>query len=259
MLRAAKRNAPEPQVGSRTEASRMACQKARRSSGPSLWAMTSLAKRSTSRLRVMRSFTTSASPDASLARTSCVTLAAGDDFAPRLRGQRVVVRRGGVPAAALRYVVNARGDVVGQVKGRFQAHGVFRLPGVPRDAVAHGGVDVSVRVVPQQAPDAAVRPEGHGTLLAGGVKQEGDDRAAPNVAGDVLLGVVSAHLLLVDVLLKNVAKHVRVNLVVLPVGPLVQVPAVAVKEVGRRAQRRRPVWRLRGCPSPTHAGRRGRR
>ena len=45
------------------------------------------------------------------------------------------------------------------------------------------------------------------------------------------LGVVGAHLLLVDVLLEDVAQNVRVDLVVLAVGPLIQVPAVAVEEV----------------------------
>ena len=69
-MRAAKRNAPEPQVGSRTATSRMACQKARSSSGPSLWAMTSLANRSTFRFSVMRSLTSRTSPAASLALTS---------------------------------------------------------------------------------------------------------------------------------------------------------------------------------------------
>ena len=48
-----------------------------------------------------------------------VSLTAGHDLTPGLCGQRVVVRRRGVPAAALGYVVDARGDVFGQVEGRF--------------------------------------------------------------------------------------------------------------------------------------------
>ena len=47
-----------------------------------------------------------------------VASAAGDDLAPRLGGQRVVVGSGGVPAAAFGHVANARGDVVGQLKER---------------------------------------------------------------------------------------------------------------------------------------------
>ena len=93
------------------------------------------------------------------------------------------------------------------------------------------GIDVAVGVVPQQPPDTAVRPEGNRALLPGGVEQKGDDGVAGDVAGDVLLGVVGPHLFLVDVLLEDVAEHVRVDLVVLPVGSLVQMPAVAVKEL----------------------------
>ena len=93
------------------------------------------------------------------------------------------------------------------------------------------GVDVAVGVVPQQAPDAAVRPEGHRACLPGGVEEEGDHGVARDVAGDVLLGVVGAHLFLVDVFLEDIAEDVRVDLVVFPVRPLVQVPAVAVEEV----------------------------
>ena len=67
---AANRNAPEPHVGSRTETSRSAFQKARTSSGPSLPAITSRANFSTSRLYVTRSLTDATSPAASRARTS---------------------------------------------------------------------------------------------------------------------------------------------------------------------------------------------
>ena len=66
--------------------------------------------------------------------------------------------------------------------------------------------------------------------LAQLVEQERQDRVAADVAGDVLLGVVRAHLLLVDVLLEDVAQHVRVDLVVGAQGALVQVPGVLVEE-----------------------------
>ena len=65
----------------------------------------------------------------------------------------------------------------------------------------------------------------------GAIKEEGDDGVAADVAGDVLLGVVGAHLLLVDVFFENVAEHVGVDLVVLAQGAVVEVPLVGVEEV----------------------------
>ena len=62
--------APEPQVGSSTETSTMAFQKARTSSGPSLLAITSWANFSMLRLQVMRSLIDVISPASSLARIS---------------------------------------------------------------------------------------------------------------------------------------------------------------------------------------------
>ena len=64
------------------------------------------------------------------------------------------------------------------------------------------------------------------------------DRVLADVFGDVLLGVVRAHLLLVDVLLEDVAEHVGIDLVVGAQRALVEVPLVA----GRRSRRcaRRP-------------------
>ena len=104
-----------------------------------------------------------------------ITGTAGHDLAPSLGWQRVVVRRRGVPTAALRHVADASGDVIGQVERRFKALGFFDLPRVPGGAVTDGGVDVAVWVVPQQTPDASVRPEGHGALLLSGVEQKRDN------------------------------------------------------------------------------------
>ena len=183
-----------------------------------------------------------------------VALSSGDDFTPGLGGQRVVLRRRGVPAASLGHVVDAGGDVGGKVEGAVtltpapvsgtgqalshdgrgggvEAGWILGVAGVPCDAVAYGGVDVAVGVFLQQTPDAAVRPEGHGAFLPRRVEQEGDDRVAGDIAGDVLLGVVGPHLLLVDVLLEDVAEHIRVDLVVLPAGALVEMPAIFVEEV----------------------------
>ena len=52
-----------------------------------------------------------------------------------------------------------------------------------------------------------------------------------DVAGDVFLGVVRAHLLLVDVFLEDVAQHVGVDLAVVAQRALVQTPVIGVEEV----------------------------
>ena len=90
---------------------------------------------------------------------------------------------------------------------------------------------VSVRVVSQQSPHAAAWRERHRTLFPGRVEKERNNRVPRDVPGDVLLGVVRAHLLLVDVLLEDIAQDIGIDLVVVPGGPFVQVPLVAVEEV----------------------------
>ena len=69
-----------------------------------------------------------------------------------------------------------------------------------------------------------------GQPLLGAVEEEGDDGVAADVAGDVLLGVVGAHLLLVDVFFEDVAEHVGVDLVVVSQGAVVEMPLVGVEE-----------------------------
>ena len=64
----------------------------------------------------------------------------------------------------------------------------------------------------------------------GAVEEEGDDGIAADVAGDVLLGVVGPHLLLVDVFFEDVAEHVGVDLIVVAEGAVVEMPLVGVEE-----------------------------
>ena len=97
--------------------------------------------------------------------------------------------------------------------------------------MSDGRIDVSVRVVAQQSPHSAAWRERHGTRFPGRVEKERNNRAPRDVPGDVLLGVVRAHLLLVDVLLEDIAQDVGIDLVVVSGGPFVQVPLVAVEEV----------------------------
>ena len=161
------------------------------------------------------------SPAASLARTSCVALAAGHDLAPDLGGQGVrrPARAGSTPSA-----LGPRRRTPAAISGgQRQRH----------DALAHRGVDVAVGVVRQQPPDATAR-RSKAILAASArarVEQEGDDRVLADVVGDVLLGVVGPHLLLVDVLLEDVAQHIGVDLVVGAQRALVEVPVVRVEEV----------------------------
>ncbi len=96
---------------------------------------------------------------------------------------------------------------------------------------AHRRVDVAVGVGGQQAPQRPARL-GRGRLLAlHRIQQVGEDRVLADVVGDVFLGVVGAHLLLVDVLLEDVAQHVGVDLVVVAQWAVVQMPLILVEEV----------------------------
>ena len=63
------------------------------------------------------------------------------------------------------------------------------------------------------------------------IEQARNDGVAADVAGDVFLRVVGAHLLLVDVLLEDVAQHVWIDLVVVAQRAVVKVPLVGVEEI----------------------------
>ena len=92
------------------------------------------------------------------------------------------------------------------------------------------GVDVPIGIVAPQPPQKAVGLESDGALLFGGVEQERDDRVLADVLGNVFLGVVGPHLLLIDVLFEDVADDVGVDLVVCSQGAFVQVPGKLVEE-----------------------------
>ena len=124
MLSAAKRNAPEPQVGSRTDIPRVAAFAVAVEGVPEgaeqfrplalrddvLGETLDVEIEGDEVVDVLHFARGEFGPD------FLIALATGDDLAPCLRGQRVVVRRGGVPAAAPGYVVNPRGDVVREVE-----------------------------------------------------------------------------------------------------------------------------------------------
>ena len=134
----------------------------------------------------------------------------------------------------------------------------FFVVDVVGDAVADGLVEVAVGIVLEQLPDS-VGAEGDCAALLGAVEEEGDDGVAADVAGDVLLGVIGAHLLLVDVFLKDVAEYVGVDLVV-------GCAAGGRRDATGRRRRRRISSRMlrQGCRCPGsrargHGRRRGRR
>ena len=81
----------------------------------------------------------------------------------------------------------------------------------------------------RQTPPPGLKAMGHSFFRL--IEQEGNDGVSANVAGDVFLGVVGPHLLLVDVLLEDVAKDVRVDFLVVVEWPVVQVPLVGIEEI----------------------------
>ena len=156
-----------------------------------------------------------------------VALPAGHVLAPRLGRQGVLRRSRVVPAAALRHVIQPRGDFGRQFALVGQD---FPLVNVIRDAVADGVVDVPVRVVRQQPPDFAAGLERTRTIPFDPVEQARHDGVAADVAGDVFLGVVGVHLLLVDIFLEDVAQRVEVDLVIAAQRPVVEMPLIGVEE-----------------------------
>ena len=143
------------------------------------------------------------------------TLAAGYGFAPDLGRQFVGLGRLGVPQRALRHVRHARGDLGWQ--GLFQP-------------AQHRLEDIALGVFLQQ------RPIGRGRDM---VDEEGHNRAAADVFGDVFFGVVGTHLALVDVLFEDIAQHVGVDFVArIAQLAVVEVPGPTVEERKNLFERR---------------------
>ena len=78
-------------------------------------------------------------------------------------------------------------------------------------------VDITIRIIAKQLPDFAFGAERFGIAASCLFKQIGNDRVFGDVFSDVFLGVVRPHLLLVDVLFKNVTKHIRIDFLVVAV------------------------------------------
>lgn len=129
--------------------------------------------------------------------------------------------------------IQPRGDAGGQRDFLVQRLALLRVCGlvIPRDAVADRRIDIAVGVALEQCPHRILALEGRFHLRLHGVEEKREDGVLPDVLGDVLLGVVGPHLLLVDVLLEDVAEDVRVDLLVIAQGTLIEVPLVAVEVV----------------------------
>ena len=127
-------------------------------------------------------------------------------------------------------------------------------------AILHGVVEIAVGVVAQQMPDVA--PSGSKADCVpsrGRVEKKGQNRVLADIAGDILFGVIGPHLLLVDILLKDIAQHIGVNLVISMQRAVVEMPVELVEEVKDVARRLCRVSGYQGRTPPTHAHRRGRR
>ena len=100
-------------------------------------------------------------------------------------------------------------------------------------SVLNGIIDVFVAALLQGLPDVTLFLE---ILLRGGllnaVEKEGQDAVLAYVFRDVFLGVVGSHLgTVVDVLLKNVAQHVGVDVFARCCDAGIQMPAPFIEEI----------------------------
>ena len=91
-------------------------------------------------------------------------------------------------------------------------------------------IQVTVRIVAEQFPQKTIGFEGDGAFLFCGIKEKRNEGILADILGDVLLGVIGPHLFLVDVFFENIPHHVGVDLVIHTQRPIIQMPAVLVKE-----------------------------
>lgn len=74
--------------------------------------------------------------------------------------------------------------------------------------MTHRLVDVAIRIGFKQPPYGLFAFKGDAALFARGVEKKRQNGVLANVIGDVLFGIVRAHLFLVDVLFENVPKDI---------------------------------------------------
>ena len=63
------------------------------------------------------------------------------------------------------------------------------------------------------------------------IKQKRQNSILSNIIGNILLGVIRAHLLLIDVLLEDIAQHIGVDLISFLENTFIQMPAIIIEEI----------------------------
>ena len=91
-------------------------------------------------------------------------------------------------------------------------------------------IDITVGVGFEAGPYRVLALKRHAATLPGLFQQIRDDCVLANVLCDIFLGVVRAHLTLVDVLLKDITENIRIDLVAGCKRAVIKVPIVAIKE-----------------------------
>src|SRR5579872_4937167 len=69
-----------------------------------------------------------------------------------------------------------------------------------------------------------------GIVLLSGVEEVGDSGISRDIFCNIIPGVVCSHLLLIGKLLKDIAKHIRVYLVIIPLPCVIEMPMPLAKE-----------------------------
>ncbi len=155
-------------------------------------------------------------PRGQLGLDCAIALMAVDGLPPNLGRQGVLLWSGAAPPYTLGYIIHSGLDFGWQWQ---------------RCAFLHSVMNVPIWVVAQQTPHGTLGRKGNRASLPCLIEKKRNDGVLGNVLGDVFLGVVRTHLFLIDVLLEDVAEDVRVDLTVVAIFALVQVPVVLLKEV----------------------------
>ena len=150
-----------------------------------------------------------------------------DGFSPYLRRQIEWLRSALVPVASALQKLRLGGIHTFCYLARDEREPICSI------SVLHDIIDVFVAALLQGLPDVSLFLE---ILLRGGllnaVEKEGQDAVLAYVFRNVFLGVVSSHLgTVVDVLLKNVAQHVGVDVFSRCRDAGIQMPAPFIEEI----------------------------
>src|SRR6266567_2588396 len=81
-------------------------------------------------------------------------------------------------------------------------------------ALFHRVVYVGVGVLAHPRPHGTVGTKSNQALLFGGIEDVGENGVLADVFRYVLFGIISPHLLLVDILLEDIAQHIGIDLLI---------------------------------------------